>query len=173
MATRQELEDLARFYATSAGIDPNIFVRQINRESGFDPNAYNRRSGASGIAQIVPRWHPGVNPYDPGAALQYAANLMAKYVRQFGDYTKALAAYNAGPNGDWSNAETTAYVNDILQGGTGENPQTVTEQPQPVASGTDQNKGCVTFASSTALLGVALGYSIPLIVVIVWHWISG
>jgi hypothetical protein len=168
MATRAELEALARYYATQAGIDPNIFVRQIQRESGFDPNAHNRLSDASGIAQIIPRWHPGVNPYDPGAALQYAANLMASYIRKFGDYTKALSAYNAGPNGNWDNPETNAYVADILQG-TSPVTSPLTEEPAASTASTgaspQTNKGCASFASSTAVL-------VPLIVVILWQLIA-
>lgn len=87
---------IARADAVAAGIDPDYFERQINQESGFDPNAYNP-SGATGIAQIIPRWHPDVDPTDPVASLAYAANLVAAYLEQFGDYARAFAAYNWGP----------------------------------------------------------------------------
>ena len=96
-AAHDDLRSVARQFAVQAGVDPNIFEAQIHQESGFDPSAYNP-SGATGIAQIVPRWHPNVDPSDPIASLQYAANLMANHLARYGgDYRLALAAYNAGP----------------------------------------------------------------------------
>ncbi|MDA8186847.1 MAG: lytic transglycosylase domain-containing protein [Dehalococcoidales bacterium] len=95
MPTRDELVEYAIEQANANGIDPNIFVRQIDQESGFNPNVQSP-AGAIGIAQIVPRWHPGVDPWDPYASLRYAARLMRGYLDQFGSYALALAAYNAG-----------------------------------------------------------------------------
>lgn len=88
---------LAREFAADSGIDADIFERQIQQESRFDPKARSS-AGAVGIAQIVPQWHPTVEPTDPIASLRYAASLMALYLdRYHGDYATALAAYNAGP----------------------------------------------------------------------------
>jgi soluble lytic murein transglycosylase-like protein len=81
-----------------AGIPPDYFVRQINAESGFNPNAISP-AGAVGIAQFLPSTAAGlgVNPYDPISALRGAAKYMASYYNTYGkDYAKALAAYNAG-----------------------------------------------------------------------------
>ncbi len=88
---------IAQQAAISAGIPPTYFVNQINVESGFNPNAVSP-SGAVGIAQMIPSTAAGVgaNPYDPVSALNGAAKLMAGYYKQYGDYAKALAAYNAG-----------------------------------------------------------------------------
>ncbi|MGH3180877.1 MAG: transglycosylase SLT domain-containing protein [Streptosporangiaceae bacterium] len=89
---------LAEQDAIAAGIDPQAFVRQINQESGFNPNARSP-AGAEGIAQFEPQTAAGlgVDPWDPVAALKAAANLMASYVRTYGgDEAMALAAYNAG-----------------------------------------------------------------------------
>ena len=66
------------------------------QESRFDPDARSS-AGALGIMQIVPRWHPDVNPLDPVAAIDYAGALMRKHFERFGSWVKALAAYNAGP----------------------------------------------------------------------------
>lgn len=89
-----------RDYALGAAgrnrVPGELFERQIAQESGFNPNAYNAGSGATGIAQIVQRWHPDVDPTDPLASLDYAARLMAGYYRQTGSWRKALAAYNWG-----------------------------------------------------------------------------
>lgn len=89
---------IARQDAINAGINPDYFVRQINQESGFNPNAVSP-AGAVGIAQFLPSTAAGlgINPYDPIQALRGAAQYMANYARQYGgDYAKALAAYNAG-----------------------------------------------------------------------------
>lgn len=91
-----ELRAYARSAAVANGIDPNIFERQINAESAFDPNALSD-AGAVGIAQILPSWHPNVDPTDPYASLDYAARLMRGYLTYFGSYQLALVAYNAGP----------------------------------------------------------------------------
>ena len=85
--------------ALQAGIDPSAFVRQIQQESGFNPNAKSP-AGAEGIAQFMPSTAAGlhIDPWNPAQALQGAANLMGSYVRQYGGEAEALAAYNAGPD---------------------------------------------------------------------------
>jgi len=122
--TTDDLRAVARQAAVSAGLDPVIFDRQIEAESGFDPQATSP-AGAVGIAQITPAtartW--GVDPSDPVAALQVAAQQMAGYVNRYGgNYAMALAAYNAGPRaverfgGVPPYAETQNYVRKILSG---------------------------------------------------------
>ncbi|MEO6867831.1 MAG: lytic transglycosylase domain-containing protein [Gaiellales bacterium] len=117
-------EQEAKNAAIAAGLDPNIFARQIKQESGFNPNA-GSPAGAQGIAQIMPgtakSW--GVDPHDPKAALKAAAEHMKQYVDKYGgDYRKALAAYNAGEgavakyNGVPPFPETQKYVQIIMGG---------------------------------------------------------
>jgi len=89
---------IAQQDAISVGISPDYFTRQINDESGFNPNSVSP-SGAVGIAQFLPGTAAGmgINPWDPIQALRGAAQMMANYSHQFGgDYAKALAAYNGG-----------------------------------------------------------------------------
>jgi hypothetical protein len=89
---------IAQQDAAAVGIPPVYFVRQIQQESGFNPNAVSP-AGAVGIAQFLPGTAAGlgINPWDPIQALNGAAKLMANYARQYGgDYAKALAAYNGG-----------------------------------------------------------------------------
>jgi hypothetical protein len=89
---------IAQQDAIAAGIPPDYFVRQIEQESGFNPNSVSP-SGAVGIAQFLPGTAAGlgINPWDPIQALRGAAQLMANYAHQYGgDYAKALAAYNGG-----------------------------------------------------------------------------
>jgi hypothetical protein len=92
-----QLVALAEADATAAGISPTYFVRQITLESGFNPNALSP-GGAEGIAQFEPGTAAGlgIDPFNPTEALQAAAQMMARYYHQYGDYAKALAAYNAG-----------------------------------------------------------------------------
>jgi hypothetical protein len=106
-----QLVVIAQEDATNAGISPTYFVRQINLESGFNPNAVSP-SGAEGIAQFEPSTAAGlgVNPFNPTQALQAAAQMMARYSHQYGDYAKALAAYNAGP-ATLQNAENACGTN--------------------------------------------------------------
>ncbi len=115
--------------AQNAGINPNLFERQINQESGFNPWVVSP-AGAEGIAQFMPSTaaNMGVNPWDPTSALYGAARLMAQLSNQFGgNYAMALAAYNAGPgavqsarNAGGNNwyyylpAETRNYVSSIM-----------------------------------------------------------
>lgn len=129
--------------AQQAGIDPELFARQMSHESvGFDPavvsGARTSPKGALGIAQFMPATARslGVNPLDPQAALTAAARLMRQYLDQYGSYQNALIAYNAGPGAVGSEVlpgETTKYLIAIL------GDQSRAPQPQrasgPVAGG--------------------------------------
>jgi hypothetical protein len=117
-----DLRAYARQAATRAGIDPDLFERQIQRESGFTPTAVSP-AGARGIAQFMPGTAAGLklDPSDPYASLDAAAKLDADNLRTYGgDWSKALAAYNAGGGavarygGVPPFAETQTYVREIL-----------------------------------------------------------
>lgn len=117
------LVDYARQAAQRAGIDPDLFTRQIQQESGFRTDAVSP-AGARGIAQIVPKYHPNVDPSDPYASLDYAATLMASHLKTYGgDMRKALIAYNGGGGAVQADAagqtyrESADYVDKILGGG--------------------------------------------------------
>ena len=119
---------LAMFAAAEAanGIPHNLLVRVAKQESNFDPRAHNAGSNASGMMQIVPYWHPGIDPYNVAEAIPYAGRYLAQMQRQFGTWSRALAAYNWGPGnlekhlaraaGDWREGmprETRNYVAQI------------------------------------------------------------
>jgi uncharacterized protein YraI len=118
---RETYEPIARQAALAAGIDPDAFVRQITHESGWDPDAESP-AGAVGLAQIVAKFHPDVDPHDPVASLNYAAGWMGRMYKLYGSYRKALAAYNWGPGNvsNWDGqratlpAETQRYLDVIL-----------------------------------------------------------
>jgi soluble lytic murein transglycosylase-like protein len=117
----------ARQDAINAGIDPDLYERQINQESGFNPSAQSPM-GAEGIAQIMPdtghSW--GVDPWNASDALRVAAQHMAWYQGHYGSYEKGLAAYNAGSSKldycisnytDWKSClpgETQRYIAAIM-----------------------------------------------------------
>lgn len=110
--------EVAAAAARKYRLPENIFLAQINQESGFNPNARSP-AGAEGIAQIMPDtakgW--GVDPMDPVAALDAAARNMAEYVKQYGSIENALRAYNAGGGNIEAShgfAETNNYVKTIL-----------------------------------------------------------
>jgi soluble lytic murein transglycosylase-like protein len=90
-----DYKSIARQDATNAGIDPDLFERQIQLESAFNPNAVGP-NGKVGIAQLQPTMVQalGVDPHDPNASLQAAAQLMAKYYTKYKTYMAALAAYH-------------------------------------------------------------------------------
>lgn len=83
------------------GIPANLLARLAWQESRFRDDIIKGRTvssaGAVGIMQIVPRWHPGVNPLDPAASIDYAGGFLASLHRQFGTWELALKAYNWGP----------------------------------------------------------------------------
>lgn len=118
------------------GIDPGVFLRQIQAESNFNPNA-GSPAGAKGIAQIMPATARsyGVNLGDGKVSddLDGAARLMRDALRKNGgDYKKALSVYNSGrPDGYLHFAETRAYVAKILGGGS--TPQALAAQPSGAA----------------------------------------
>ena len=107
------------------GIPSDLLVRLAYQESHFRPDiisgATASPAGALGIMQIVPRFHPNANPLDPIAAIDYAAGYLRSLYDQFGSWTLAVAAYNAGP-GNVQKAgntvpnfpETLKYVSDII-----------------------------------------------------------
>lgn len=78
------------------GVPQHLLARMAQQESNYDPDARSA-AGALGIMQIIPRWHPDVNPLDPAAAIDYAGELLRRHFERFGSWAKALAAYNAGP----------------------------------------------------------------------------
>jgi len=47
--------ELIGLYSDEYGVDARLMLAQTYYESMFDPNAFNKRSGASGIRQMLPR----------------------------------------------------------------------------------------------------------------------
>ena len=101
---------LSRIYKAEArhNMPENLLARLIWQESRYRDDIISGKTissaGAVGIAQIVPRWHPDVDPLDANASIDYAADYLSRLKRQFGDWPTALAAYNWG-QGNVRNAQ--------------------------------------------------------------------
>jgi soluble lytic murein transglycosylase-like protein len=83
------------------GLAPALVAAVVAQESGFDPDAYNKASGAAGLMQLTPVTRRALGVSDATDAQQsvfagcgYLASLMRRFD---GRVRLALAAYNAGP----------------------------------------------------------------------------
>lgn len=121
--TKSQLVALVRQTARKYGIDENIAVAQIQKESNFSLTACSNK-GACGIAQFIPGTAArfGVNRRDPVSSMEGWGKYMTFLLRRYnGDYAKALAGYNAGEGnvdkygGVPPFAETRDYVKTILE----------------------------------------------------------
>ena len=112
--------------AQAAGIDPDLFLRLVQQESGFRANAVSHK-GATGLTQLMPATAAelGVDPNDPIQNLAGGARYLRQQLDTFdGNPYLALAAYNAGAGNVRKHGgvppfkETQNYVARIM-GGTG------------------------------------------------------
>lgn len=131
MASSSILEIL-QSAAASFGIPASLFTAQAQQESSLNPNAYNPKSGATGLLQLEPATAAqygvtGSALLDPAQNASAGANYLADLYQQFGDWGTALAAYDWGPGNvqaaqaqygaGWmaaAPAETQNYVASIL-----------------------------------------------------------
>jgi len=119
------LKSMAAAAAQKNGVDPAIFQSLVNAESGWNPSSQSNK-GAQGLTQLMPSTAASLgvtNPLDPAQSLEGGAKYLRQMLDMFGnDYTKAVAAYNAGPgavqraNGIPPYQETIAYVKKVLGG---------------------------------------------------------
>lgn len=120
---RGEYLEAARAAATRHGIPQDLFLRLVQKESGWNPSAISVK-GARGLAQLMPDTARliGARIDDPASNLDGGARYLRMMYDRFGNWRHALAAYNAGPGaveqygGVPPYAETTAYVAVILGG---------------------------------------------------------
>ena len=95
-------------------IDPSVLAGLIEVESGYNPKAYNA-SGASGIAQIIPKWHPGVKVWDANSSIMYAAQYLDQLRTQLGSMNEAIYAYNSGPGAIRQSKENRDYFPKVMR----------------------------------------------------------
>lgn len=128
MPTREEVEAFIRWLAPQFGLDPELHLRQCQTESGFNQAAVSS-CGAIGLMQLMPataaelKVDPRIWRENVTGGLRYMQRLRVRY----GEYDKALAAYNWGGGHldrllttnatDWREhlpAETKNYLTKIL-----------------------------------------------------------
>ncbi len=118
-----QYDDLIKQAADEAGVPPALVKAVAKAESGFDPRSTSP-VGAQGLMQLMPGTASGLgvtDPYDPLQSLRGGAKYLRQQLDRFGgDYSKAIAAYNAGPGavqkygGIPPYAETQAYVPRVM-----------------------------------------------------------
>jgi cell wall-associated NlpC family hydrolase len=80
------------------GVPPALLAAVAHQESGFNTQARSS-SGAVGLMQFMPATAAGlgVNPLDANSSINGAARYLSGLYHEFGSWSLALAAYNAGP----------------------------------------------------------------------------
>ena len=115
-------DSLIKREARANRLDPALIKAVIAAESNFSPRAVSR-AGAQGLMQLMPRTAEQLGVEDPfGEAENVSGG--TRYLREmldrYGDLSRALAAYNAGPKavdryrGIPPYPETKAYVKRVL-----------------------------------------------------------
>jgi len=103
-------------------VPPALVKAVIAAESRFDSTAVSR-AGAQGLMQLMPKTarELGIeDPFRPSENVKGGTRYLRSMLDRYGDMTRALAAYNAGPNAvDYYRGvppypETQAYVRRVL-----------------------------------------------------------
>ena len=110
--------------ARERGIDPGFLAATLLQESAYDPGIVSW-AGAAGIGQFMVGTADGygIDPFEPGPAIDATAQLLAGYLERYRSWPSAdpSAAYNAGPGavakygGVPPYAETLGYISDIRE----------------------------------------------------------
>lgn len=94
-------ENLVAAEAERIGLDPNIAVHALYKETGNlkNPESARSRAGALGVMQLMPRTAKelGVDPLNPEENIRGGVMYLKQMYDKYQDPTLALAAYNAGP----------------------------------------------------------------------------
>jgi hypothetical protein len=120
-------QGLATQYANQYGVPEPLFNDLIQAESGFNPNAYNSQSGATGLSQILASTAAspgyGVSPVtdrtDPNQSLNFAAQYLSALYNKFGNWSQAVLGFWQGPGYAQNNTvgpQGTPYDNSFAAG---------------------------------------------------------
>lgn len=114
----KELQDYIIKQATAHGIQPEIVMAMIERESDYNITCMGDGGDSYGLMQIQPKWHSErmeklgctdlLDPYqNVDVGIDYLCELTSKYD---GDMAKALVGYNQG----FYKGTITAYAKGVL-----------------------------------------------------------
>lgn len=116
------------YYADEQDIPVWMACRLFDKESWFNPHPRPSRAGAIGMGQFMPanlemfskRYNEGVpiDINDHHTVIKVTIRYLGDLYHQFGDYRRAVGAYNAGPYviPHYWKQETVDYVHFIVDG---------------------------------------------------------
>ncbi|MGH0034225.1 MAG: lytic transglycosylase domain-containing protein [Myxococcota bacterium] len=93
------LDETISRVAQAYGVQPGLVKAVIAAESNFDHRARSRK-GAMGLMQLMPATarDMGISePYEPLPNILGGTRYLRRMLDRYGDVSRALAAYNAGP----------------------------------------------------------------------------
>lgn len=104
------------------GLPAGMLSSQAYQESRYNPNAFNKSSGAIGLMQFEPATAAdyGIDPRDPYQSIDGAGRYLRDLYKKFGSWSGALAAYDWGMGNlqrkgiDRAPTETKNYFSQIL-----------------------------------------------------------
>lgn len=108
--------------AQRSGVPVDLYLWQLQTESGFDQNAKNPNSTASGVAQFTDptaKWL-GVDKSNPYDQISAGADYMAYLKNKLGSWQAALDAYGTTHNNPTKAAQAQAILD--ANGGDASNP---------------------------------------------------
>ncbi len=109
-------KDMIQRVLREEGVPQDLIYLAV-AESGFQPQAYNARSGAGGMWQFMPFSGYGLDRngwfderFDPEKSTRAYARYIKFLYNQFGDWNLAMAAYNWGPGNIQKAVQRTGYA---------------------------------------------------------------
>lgn len=122
-ASSNEVTQMVCLAARKYGVDPQLAMAVAETESNFSPSVVSS-AGAVGVMQLMPDTAKALGVkdiFDPRDNVDGGVRYLKQLLNSFnGDVTKAVAAYNAGPNavkqygGVPPYGETKQYVAKVL-----------------------------------------------------------
>ncbi|MCG8588474.1 MAG: lytic transglycosylase domain-containing protein [Proteobacteria bacterium] len=97
--TQPRYDPLIERVSQAYRVEPALVKAVIAAESNFDPRAVSR-AGARGLMQLMPQTARELGVEDPhhaGENVWGGVRYLRSMLDRYGDVTRALAAYNAGP----------------------------------------------------------------------------
>lgn len=115
----KSVQDKIQLAAIRYGVPIEVAMSVAKRESNYQQSAISPK-GAIGIFQLMPNTAKGlgVNPYVEDENIEGGINYLSYLYKRYGDWGKAIAAYNAGPtriDKNYYPSETRRYVDNVLR----------------------------------------------------------